>query len=189
MFYSSTDHNFMCGVAGSWLTCNGLLYSNTAASTAITTCTNTCAAFNKVAPIPANYCQAGRVIRISARGTFATNATGSTISASAYYGTDGTTRGNDVLLGTSQSSASLASAATWAWSLDINVICQSTATMNAQGFLIVQNASGTSVALSVNSTSNAVVTTSAKNIYIFPTFGTSNASNTITLQQLIVTGN
>jgi hypothetical protein len=38
-------------------------------------------------------------------------------------------------------------------------------------------------------TTSALTTTGAANLYLFPQFGTSNAANTITGSQFIVTGN
>jgi hypothetical protein len=198
MFYSSTDHNFLCGTSGKWITCNGLLYSNTAASTAVNTCTGACAAFDSSnsTTVPANYCQAGRTIHIYARGTYSTGATTvPTLAFGIYYGTDASTRGNDVQIGSSTpTTATLANNLTNnAWILDYTVICASTTSMNAQGTLILQTSNTTNttnLVLTAPATANTtgLTTTSAKNFYIYPTWGASLAGNTITAQQVIITG-
>ncbi len=205
MFYSSTSHSFMCGVAGAWETCNGLLYSNTAASSAISTCTNTCASFSTAAPIPANYCQAGRVIHIIARGVYNTAAsTTPTIAMGLYYGTNASTRGSDTQLGvTTQTSSNLSnSLVNAAWQADFTIICFSTSggssTINAQGSVVLELVNGSGAAATTVSqetlyaptTTNqtSVTTSSANNLYLFPTL-VSNANNNMTLEQLIVTGN
>ena len=65
--------------------------------------------------------------------------------------------------------------------------------MNAQGTLILQNsntASTTNLVLTAPTTTatTGLTTSSAKNFYIAPTWGTSNAGNTITAEQIIISG-
>ena len=191
MFYSASDHNFLCGTAGKWITCNGLLYSNTAASTAINTCTTNCAAFstNNAATVPANYCQAGRSIRISAKGVYSTTAT-PTLQFGIYYGTDPTVRANNVLVGTVSGTITTGTgAANLGWGVDSNVVCFTTTSMNGQGnAMVATSATATNTGLIYTNASTAVVTTTAKNFYIFPTWSASSVSNTITAQQMIISG-
>jgi hypothetical protein len=196
MFYSSTDHNFLCGQAGSWVTCNGLLYSNTAASTAVNTCTTACAAFNKSAPIPANYCQQGRVIHIIARGIYGVqNVAAQTFALGVYYGTDGATKTNDALLGTSTTTTSVTNLTNNGWKLDTTIICYDTTHMQTEGDFTysISNTAATAgqtvLQTDTGTAGTTVASGTAKNIYLFPAFGASNAANTAQLQQLIVTGN
>jgi hypothetical protein len=192
MFYSSTNHSFMCGVAGAWETCNGLLYSNTSAGGAINACTTACGALG-VAPIPANYCKAGRVIRMTARGTWGDTSSAPTLQFEARYGTNAT-RTSDTLLGAASPAFSVAAINQSAlpWSADITIICFSTTSMNVAGVITFENdATTTNNNLTVQmvaTTTNSLTTTGAANLYLFPLWGTSNASNTITASQFIVTG-
>jgi hypothetical protein len=192
MFYSSTNHSFLCGAAGSWETCTGLLYSNTSAPSAVNTCTTACTAFNVPAAIPANYCQAGRVIHLVARGVWST--VSNSIAFGIYYGTDGTTKTNDVLLG-SATQATLANftVTNVGWSVDTTIICFDTTHMMAETVTtttVNATATTTNAVYTTGATSSTSVTsTSAKNLYIFPAFSTSAAGDTATLEQLVVTGN
>jgi hypothetical protein len=191
MYYSSSDHAFMCGVSGQWQTCNGKLYSNSAASTAVNTCTNGCAAFDtsNSSTIPANYCQAGRVINIHAAGVLSTTGT-PTIGMEVRYGTDATTRNNDTLIGIAAAGLTTANnSGNLGWIMDYTITCFSTTSMNGQGiFRIATSTTATSTAMMYTNTATTVTSTSAKNFYIFPTWGTSNLSNTITAQQLTISG-
>jgi hypothetical protein len=195
MFYSSTNRSFLCGVAGAWETCSGLLYSNTASSSAINTCTTACAAFSRAAPIPANYCQAGRVIHIIARGIYGVqNVAAQTFALGVYYGTDSSTKTNDTLLGTSTTTTSVTNLTNNGWKLDTTIICYDTTHMQAEGDFTYSlsntaaTAAQTILQADTATTGTTVTSTSAKNIYLFPAFGASNSANTATLQQIIVTG-
>jgi hypothetical protein len=172
------------------------LYSNTAASSAINTCTTACAAFSKAAPIPANYCQAGRTIHIIARGIYGLqNVASQTYALGVYYGTDSSVKTNDVLLGTSTSTTALTNLTNNGWKLDTTIVCYDTTHMQAEGDFTysISNTAATAgqtvLQTDTATTGTSVVTTSAKNIYLFPAYGASNSANTATLQQLIVTGN
>jgi hypothetical protein len=197
MFYSTSNHDFMCGVASAWETCTGLLYSNTAASASIHTCTTACAAFSTsyASTIPANYCQAGRTINIKASGIYSTAAsTAPTLAFGIYYGTS-TTIASDTQIGSSiPTTATLAnSLANNAWSLNYTVICYSTTSMSAEGTLILQDSNTTTTTNLVLTSPNTaattgLTTTSAKNFYVAPTWGASNAGNTITAEQIIISG-
>lgn len=197
MYYNSNSGNFRCFNAGAWQNCvGGLLSSNTAASSAISNCTGACAALSTNAAIPANYCQPGRVITITASGVYS-NAAATTpgLSLGVYYGTDASVRANDVLIGTASPSlvpvtAGLSNAG---WRLDFTIICNSTTVMNGQGrFMITSNATAGSInavtAIMGTTGTSSVTTTTNKNLYIFPTWSAASASNSITVQQLIVTG-
>jgi len=190
MFYSTANHNFMCGVAGSWQTCTGLLYSNTAIGATISTCTTACSPLG-TAPIPANYCKPGRVIHLIARGIWGTSAT--SLALAVYYGSS-TVKASDTLLGVSLPATAALGAASWAWQLDTTLICFSTTTIMAQSQAVFQVASSASTTNATYSTAATAATTvstaSANNLYVFPTFNpTPAAGNYAVATQLIVTGN
>jgi trimeric autotransporter adhesin len=186
MYYNATNRTFRCGVDGSWQNCGGLLYANTSNSSAVNNCSNNCAAFNKSAPIPANYCQAGRVIKLSAAGYFSSQATASNLQFGVYYGTDSATASNDTLLGSLTPAATVTSASNNYFQMIFNITCFSTSTMQSSGTLTIQNGSSGAGMLTLpmfSISGTTVVTSSAKNIYIFPVWDTASTSNTITLSQ------
>jgi hypothetical protein len=193
MFYSSTDHNFMCGTAGAWITCNGLLYSNTAIPAAVNTCTTACGNLGS-ASIPGNYCQAGRVIHIYARGVY--SITGApTLQMEVRYGTSAT-RTSDTLIGSASPTATTGvGAANYQWIVDYKIICFSTTSMNGQGVLYLQtgNASTSNqfsiYNMAATASTTGLTTTTTANLYLFPVWNTNSASNTVTTDQYIVTAN
>jgi len=198
MYYNATTHDFRCYAAGAWQNCSGMLYANTSTpGTAISSCTTACPAFSTVANIPANYCQAGRVITIKARGYYNTSAT--TFGGfGLYYGTDGTSTGqtsiNNVLLGSTTQATATISATSWIWMLNFDIICYSTSSMMVTGTATIQNAALSSTVGTVswpltNTTATTVVSNVAKNLYIFPSFGASAAGNNANITQMIVSSN
>jgi hypothetical protein len=191
MFYSTVNHAFMCGMAGAWETCTGLLYSNTSVPSAVNTCTTACGNIG-AAPIPANYCKPGRVIHIIARGVFGTYSTAPTLILGFYYGTSATRGSNTSVGGVSPTFTPAASLSGLPWSIDYTLICLTTASMNGAGILTYQNsatATTTNVMLQMPATTtSSLTTTSTANLYLFPQFGTSNAASTITGSQYFVSG-
>ncbi|HVO86562.1 MAG TPA: hypothetical protein VMT23_02405, partial [Candidatus Binatia bacterium] len=191
MFYSKSNHSFLCGVAGSWETCNGLLYSNTSAPGAVNSCTTACGNIG-AAPIPANYCQAGRVIHIMAKGVFGSNSTAPTMILGFYLGTS-TTRTSDTSVGgVSPTFTPAVSLSAVPWSIDYTLLCFSTTSMSGAGTITYQNSTTNTTAdivLGMPATTTSSLATTAQTLYLFPQFGTSNSANTITGTQYIVTGN
>jgi hypothetical protein len=190
MYYNATTHSFRCGVDGAWQTCSGRLYSNTSNSSANNNCTSNCAAFSTAASIPANYCQPGRVINVLGAGYFSSQVSATNLQFGVYYGTDAAVAANDTLVGSLTPAASVTSASSNYFQMNFNIICFSTTTMQTGGILNLQTgtaAAGLSALAMSNSTSGTtVVSTSAKNIYIFPIWSAASASNTATLTQLTV---
>ncbi|HET7320231.1 MAG TPA: hypothetical protein VFI84_01430, partial [Candidatus Saccharimonadales bacterium] len=189
MYYNATTRSFRCGVAGAWQNCNGLLYANTSNSSANNNCSSGCSAFSTVAAVPANYCQAGRVIKMAAAGYFSSAATPSNLQFGVYYGTDSSTATNDTLLGTLPPAATVTSASNNSFSLNFNIICFSTTTMQTSGILGIQTSTAGSGMTSLplaSSSGTTVVSSSTKNLYIFPIWDTASTSNTATLTQMIV---
>jgi hypothetical protein len=192
MFYSATSRSFLCGVAGAWETCNGLLYSNTSAPSAVTTCTTACLNLG-AAPIPANYCQPGRVIHVIARGVYGDTTTAPTMSLEFRLGTS-TTRLTDTAVGgaTPTITPGAISLSNTPWTIDYTLICFSTTSMSGAGTFTYQNTATTttsSIVLSMPPTTTGSLATTAQNLYLFPIFGTSNAANSITGTQYVVYGN
>ncbi|HSW79001.1 MAG TPA: hypothetical protein VLF88_03245, partial [Candidatus Babeliales bacterium] len=193
MFYSSSDHAFICGVDSSWQTCSGILGSNTAASTAVNTCTTACPSFdNGRFVIPANYLQPGKVIHLVAQGVYSTTGTPTFGAWGVYFGSNATTQTSDTLLGgASATSAALPSnAASQLWTVDFTITCYTAGaggTVSAKGtFTFVQSATTTTsetVLPMSSSTTTSMNTTASQTIYLFPGWGTSNGSNTATAQQ------
>lgn len=188
MYYNNTTHTFRCGVDGSWQSCTGLLYANTSNSSANNNCTNNCSAFSVSAPIPANYCQTGRVLRIVANGYFSSLATPSNLQFGIYYGTSSTSAASDTLIGTLSPAMSVTSASSNFFQINDNVICFSTSSMQSQGTVGIQTTGGGGLTVvPIGSTGGTTVsTTGANNLYIFPIWDTASTSNTATLTQLMV---
>jgi hypothetical protein len=130
-----------------------------------------------------------------ARGHFSVLAASTpTLKLGVYYGTDANVFGNDTQIGALTPVGTAASGATnQFFQLDFSIVCFSNIAMNGQGTYTFQNnatATTTMAIFNVLSTTNSTVTsTTAKNLYIFPTWSANQASNTATLDQLIVTGN
>jgi hypothetical protein len=186
MYYNATTHTFRCGVAGAWQNCGGLLYSNTSKSSAVSNCSAACVAFSTAASLPANYCQAGKVIRLSANGYFSSQASATNIQFGVYYGTDASVAANDVLIGSVSPAVSVTSASNNYFQMNMDINCFSTTSMQAGGDLSIQTGAAATglTALPMNATNAAtVVSTSTKNLYIFPIWSAASASNTATLAQ------
>jgi hypothetical protein len=189
MYYNATTREFRCGVAGAWQNCSGLLYSNTSKSAAVSNCSNNCAAFNTAGAIPANYCQAGKVVKLAAAGYFSSQASASNLQFGVYYGTDGSVAANDTLIGSLTPAVSVSSASNNYFQMDFNIHCFSTSSMQAEGTANIQvgSAAAGMTAVPMNATSGTtVVSSSAKNLYIFPIWDTATSSNTATITQFSV---
>ncbi len=197
MYYNQNTNNFRCGESGSWENCiGGLMSSNISPSSAVNTCTTNCPAFSVFGTLPANYCVAGRVIHIEASGVSSTTTTAPTYGAwGIYLGTNATTKTSDTLIGgaTPVSATIGISQSNALWQIDFTMICNSTTSITGEGnFSFVASktttTSETILPMSSATATTGLTTTSSKNIYIFPAWGTSNAANTTTLEQLVVTG-
>jgi hypothetical protein len=111
-----------------------------------------------------------------------------------YYGTNTTTAGSDTQIGASTPApASASGASNQFWALDYTITCFDATHMMGEGTYTFQNnttATTSMLVLNVLSTaSTSVTTTSAKALYIFPTWSASSASNTVTCDQMVITGN
>ncbi len=193
MYYNSANNRFRCGQNGTWLNCiGGTMTTNTAASTAVNTCTTACAAFSTTAAMPANFCVPGRVFHVIANGVYSTTAS-TTLAMGVYLGSNATTKTSDILLGASSGALSSGAAVTnIGWGVDFYVSCftaGASGTVSGQGSFSMAtsataNAAGGRMYSSATTTIN---TTTAQTLYLFPAFGASAAGNTATVQQFIVT--
>jgi hypothetical protein len=196
MYYNSNTGNFRCGESGTWENCiGGLMSSNTAASSANNTCTTACNAFSLTATLPANYCVANRVIHIVANGVYSDTAAPTFGPWGIYLGSNSTTQTSDTLIGgATPTSVALGTVTNQQWFINYYMTCNSTTSITGEGtFTFVPSATGstseTVLPMSASAATTGLTTTSAQTIYLFPGWGTSSASNTATLEQLIVTGN
>ena len=192
MYYNATDRSFRCGLAGAWETCSGLIYSNSSVSSANNNCSNNCAAFSTAAAVPANYCQTGRVIKLTSDGYYSSATGGTNLQFGIFYGTNSTTASSDTQIGSLTPAVSTTSAANYYFQINYNIICFASSSMEAEGTFSAQNSSSNTTSLlllPVASTSSTTVTTNAaNNFYIFPIWGTASTSNSATMTQMIVNG-
>lgn len=189
MYYNATTATFRCGVANSWQNCNSLLYANTSASSVNSNCSNNCSAFSTTTTIPANYCQPGRVIRVYAAGYLSSQASASNVQFGLYYGTDSSTPANDTLLGNLTPTTSVTAASNNAFQINSSITCFSTSAMQSNGTLNIQTGSSGAGLLTLpmgSASGTTVVTSSTKNLYIFPIWDVASTSNTATLTQFTV---
>lgn len=76
MYYNSSTKSFRCGVDTVWVSCVGGLLTSTTAITSTVTNTTTDTAFSPSYTLPANYCQSGRVLHITASGVLSSYVAG-----------------------------------------------------------------------------------------------------------------
>jgi hypothetical protein len=189
MYYNSFTGSFRCGQAGAWTNCiGGLMSSNVAASTALTGATTGAQNFTTTSSIPANYCVSGRVINLTANGILSTAATAQPISFAVKLGT--------TQIGSASVALTPAASLTGrGWTMEYHIICDAApsaaSAVTGQGWSSLPGTTATAADqasdlpfLATNAATNA-----AQTINISATFtGTANATNTMTLEQLIVSG-
>ena len=191
MYYNGNTGNFRCGVDTIWVNCGSLLSSNTSPSSAVSNCTSGCAAMSIHPTIPANYCTPGRVIQITAAGVYSDTSTPS-LDFGVYLGSNATTRSSDTLLGSVSNTPVAGNGVTDdGWNLTFSIICDTAGapgTVNGQGFYnLKKSGTTTNSALLSSATTSLIDTTTSNTIYLFPTWSAASTSNTVTLEQFIVT--
>ncbi|HSW99218.1 MAG TPA: hypothetical protein VLF71_05260 [Candidatus Saccharimonadales bacterium] len=193
MYYNSANNRFRCGQNGAWVNCiGGTMSTNTAASSAVNTCTTACASFTTNASLPANFCVPGRVFHVVASGVYSTAAS-ATLAMGVYIGTNAATKTSDTLIGASSGALTSGAAVTnQGWNVDFYIGCftsGSSGTVTGQGnFSMATSATANAAGGRMYSSATTTVnTTTAQNIYLFPAWGTSAAGDTATVQQFIVT--
>jgi len=188
MYYNVSTGNLRCAVVGTWENCGGLLASNSAIST-VNTCTTACAAFSPNASLAANYCTPGRVITITMSGVYSTT-TAIAINLGVYWGTNAAKASDTQIgVGTPSTFTSATTSTNLPWSLNYQINCLDSTHAIGEGianFAAATNA--TTPQWMTTSTSTAITTTSAENVYVFPQFATSAAGDTITADTISITG-
>jgi hypothetical protein len=190
IYYNTSMNDLRCGTGGIWVNCvGGAIVTNTTSAT-VNTCTTTCGASNTATNAwQPNSCVAGRIFHIYASGVYGTTTTGPTISLGVYVGTNAA-KASDTLIGVASNASTLAaSVSALGWDADIYISCvtATTATIHGSASFLSSATTGATVTSKFYTTAAATtVPTTLSNIYIFPAFGTSNASNTITGNQMLV---
>jgi hypothetical protein len=192
MYYNASSNTFRCAVSGAWENCIGGILTTNTTSTAQASCTTACGPVaTATSAWPANYCVANRVIHINVSGVWGSSSTAPTLTLGVYLGTSAT-KASDTLVGVvSNTTTMTASVSAQAWDMDIYINCVSTTTVFLHGSGIFSSSATTGASQAMKLFETAVtgtVTTSASNIYIFPAWGASSSSNTITGNQIIVQG-
>lgn len=185
MYYNSSLQEFRCYANGNWGPCHGSVTANTSVPVG-NTFTNTAAEniFASNATIPANECRAGKVYRITAVGTYGTQAlTAPSLTMRLKFGT------TDIIA--TPANATTASLTGRQWTLNASVICQTapstTATVEGQGWITRSTSAVAAVNWEFDSTGSVTVdTTVPQTVQLSAQFGTANAANTITLRQFIM---
>lgn len=186
MYYNSINQRFRCYENGTWQNCIGSWSSASTTSTTVNTCTTACGAVASAATMwPSSYCVAGRSFHIYASGVYSTTGT-PTISMGVYLGTS-PTKASNTLIGTASNAATTATVTNLGWEMDAYIICNSTTSVLIHGTAnFLSNTAGASVTSKIYTTAATTITNSTMNIYLFPAWGTSSASNTITANQFII---
>lgn len=131
--------------------------------------------------LPANSLIAGSGLRITAFGTFSNTATPTLLLGAYYGGVAG------VALAATGATTTTTGATNWPWRLELNVLVRSTGssgTAMSQGFVDLGTSLTAVARIPIPATALATVTidtTAAKTITIGAQWGTSSASNTLTL--------
>jgi len=190
MYYSTAFKEFRCGVGGIWSSCNGFVASNNAIASAFngnstseqvwTPGTNITANTGQTYQLPANYCVAGRTIWLHADGIYSTTTTAESINLKVKIGA--------TVLGATGANTPTASMTGQHWHSDFNIICLSATSAIGEGYATVGTSTLTTTGYwPMQNVAAVTIPSAASNLTMSVTFGgTTSASNTITLQQLIV---
>jgi hypothetical protein len=189
MYYNASSHAFRCYEDGQWQDCGGLVFANTLIPGGNTQGVSSNAENNFASnyTLPANYCQPGRVIRVSARGTYSSSAGGPTIVVKVKFG-------STVIGASAATGAPGNSLVNVEWLVDFDITCISTGvsgSVEGQGKLVVfNNNTGTSTAdISMQNAGTVTVdTTSTQVLQLSEQYSAISASDGMTLRQLIVEG-
>jgi len=192
MYFNTTTGNataggsqFRCGIAGTWVNCMGLLSASTAPGPAVQTCATACGALAS-ASVPANFCQTGRHIHITARGVFSVSDSSPSLQMGVYWG-NSANRASDTLVGALSPWFTLASGPNQAWNLDYDIICYRSNVMDGNGTLEA-DAGGSLYAwplTSIAPTTGLITDAKGYGLYVFPIW-TKSTANSVTDEQFIV---
>jgi hypothetical protein len=182
MYYNSSTSTFRCAQAGTWVSCvGGLLSSNTSVSTAVTSTSET--NFDRNYSLPANYCVAGRTIRITAQGTYTSDAANN-LTLKVKMGS--------TVLGSTGAQAVGNAVTNREWRAEFQVICNaapgaSVATENQGLATLFTTDATTSKLLEMSNTSTVnIATNAAQTIQMSAQW--SAGTNSITMRQFLVEG-
>jgi hypothetical protein len=182
MYYNSSSSTFRCAEAGTWVSCvGGLLSSNTSVSTAVTSTSET--NFDRNYSLPANYCVAGRTIRITAQGTYTSDAANN-LTLKVKMGS--------TVLGSTGAQAVGNAVTNREWRAEFQVICNaapgaSVATENQGLATLFTTDATTSKLLEMSNTSTVnIATNAAQTIQMSAQW--SAGTNSITMRQFLVEG-
>jgi hypothetical protein len=130
MYYDSSMKSFRCGQNGTWVACDGLTYSVTSSSAAVTFATSGTATDLGHYTVPANDCQTGATYLINAGGHL--SAANSADLFRFYLYQNGTTHA----LAQTGGEGPQATGTTY-WSLSAQVTCSSTTTVITNGSVLI----------------------------------------------------
>ncbi|MBP9852484.1 MAG: hypothetical protein QG629_319 [Patescibacteria group bacterium] len=179
MYYNATSGRFRC-YSSAWHDCKDMAYANTsvpAGDTIANTVTET--NFASTYTVPAGDCVAGRVYRVTARGVYSTTTTAPTLNIRMKW--------DATVLDSTGNNATSARMANRQWELSADVICNSTTQVEMAGGFRRSTSATAAVQWEMSNTAPVTIAnTSASTLAISAQFGTANATNNITLRQLIV---
>ncbi len=190
MYYNASTGNFRCLQNGQWQNCLGGLVAVSTSVTTINTCTTACGSMATITGgWVANYCSVGHTYHIYASGTYGFTTGSPTIAMNLYLGTNAA-KASDTLLGAAANAVAVPSSATsnLGWELDAYLICNSTTLVMTHGSVSFLTATTGTTITSKIAPANVATTISntTQNIYLFPAWSASSASNTITCSQFVV---
>jgi N-acetylneuraminic acid mutarotase len=183
MYYNSDSESFRCYRNTSWVACTGgMVFSTTAPSSAIAS-TASETNFNQTYTVPANECKIGHVYRVTAQGIFSSTGTPTLVLRLKFGAAIMASKSGTVPSGSSSIG----------WRLEGQFTCNAdpgaASAIESQGMVLW---STSNTALGINgsdmrtTTTTNVATNASQTIQLSATWGTSSASNTITMRQLIV---
>ncbi len=187
MFYSSTSRSFLCGVNGAWVSCiGGLLKSNTSVQAGDTITGSGATAFATNYAMPANYCTAGRVIRITAAGVYGT---GTSFTATQTMQVNA---GATALATQSVAYTPVAGITNKGWMVNYTMICNAApsgaSAIESQGIVTFGTATVNSGYAMPNSATANFATNGSLTLQVESNWSNSLHSPTITMRQFIVEG-
>jgi hypothetical protein len=169
------------GQAGGLVSISSVVSSSTTTSAVANTTAET--NFSQNYSLPANSFQAGEVVRVTARGIYSTTGAAPTLTLNVKFGS--------TVLATTAAQATNANLTNLGWEIRFDAICLVTGaagSVEAQGMFTRALSGNTTVEHwdMENTAPIAVDTTGAQTVQVSAQWSAANASNTISLRQLIV---
>ena len=181
MYYNSSLRSFRCHQGGAWRACiGGLVASNIGTSTLSNTSTSEFV-FPNTYTIPANNCVPGRVYRVTARGTYSAPALPPNVTVRLKA---------DTITLAATGAVGLSSVSDRQWSLNADVICQTTGatgTVEAAGtYIRSTGVNAANMSEMVNTAAITIDTTVAQTLQMSVQWGGGGGTSTQTLRQFTV---